>query len=305
MDSFGTGAKAIMVIFGILVMGALIGGCAGCTRIEAGHVGIIINYAGDNRGVGEIPTTTGWTFFNPITQTVFEYPTYVQTAVWTRNVEEGSPTNEEISFNSKDGLNITADVSFSYQLGDKYIPHFYVKFRSDDLGKFTHGFLRNIARDHFVGEGGRYTAEEIYATKTEEFVRKVRELVNKDLADIGVTIEQFGFIGAPRPPASIIEAINNKVAATQNAMRVENELRQAKAAAQKAVADAEGKAQSQVAAARGEAESNRILVQSITPQLIEWRKLSIQEQWISRWNGQRPQVEGAPGTGMMFQVTPK
>ena len=291
----------IYILLGIIVASVTMVGCGGCTRIDAGHGGIVINYAGDSRGVGELPTTTGWTTYNPFTQAVFEYPTFVQTAIWTRSKDEGSLLNEEISFNSKDGLNITGDISFSYQLSLNKIPHFYVKFRSDDIKVWTHTFLRNIARDHFVGIGGRYTAEEIYATKTEEFISRVKELINRDLDSVGVTIEQFGFIGAPRPPQQIIDAINNKVAATQNAMRVENELRQATGEAQKKVAAAKGDAESRIQYARGEAESNRILVASITEPLIKWRSLSIQEQWIARWKGEPPQVV-AGGSALMYQL---
>lgn len=84
-------------------------------------------------------------------------------------------------------------------------------------------------------------------------------------------IEQFGFIGAPRPPQSVIDALNAKVAATQLAMRTENELRAAKAEAEKTIAKA-----------RGEAEANRILTQSITPQLLQWRQLDITEKAIQK-----------------------
>lgn len=294
--------KSIISMLAVVFISMTFVGCIGCTRIDAGHVGIIVNYAGDSRGVSELPTTTGWTTYNPFTQTVYEYPTYVQTAVWTRSSTEGSTLNEEISFNSKDGLNITGDISFSYQLSADKVPHFYVKFRSDDITKFTHSFLRNIARDHFVGVGGHYTAEEIYATKTEQFVSEVKALINTNVNPFGITIEQFGFIGAPRPPQQIIDAINAKVAATQNAMRVENELRQATGEAQKKVATARGDADSRIQAARGEAEANRMLVLSITPQLIEWRKLYINEQWIQKWHGDMPSVVSGGNNGMIYQL---
>jgi regulator of protease activity HflC (stomatin/prohibitin superfamily) len=297
--------RQVTFVLGILLTSVLLAGCAGCTRIDAGHVGIVVNLAGDQRGVSDLPTTTGWTTYNPFTQQVYEYPTFVQTAIWTRSAEEGSPSNEEISFNCKDGLNITADISFSYQLAADKVPHFYVKFRIDDLYKFTHSFLRNIARENFTKVAGRYTAEEVYATKTAQFVDSVRAGINAELNPYGVTVEQFGFVGAPRPPQGVVDAINAKVVATQKAIQIENELRQAQGEAQKTVAKAEGQAKSQIAAARGEAEANRILVASITPQLIQWRQLSINEQWISRWNGQQPSVVTGDGRGMIYQLPQK
>ena len=261
-----------------------------CTRIGPGHAGIKINYAGTYKGVEDIPLRTGWVWINPLSQEVFEYPTFVQTAVWTHNKEEGSSTNEEISFNTKEGLIVTGDISLSYSLVREKVPAFYIKFRSDDLNLFTHGYLRNVARDQFNEVAGKYSVEEIYGPKKEQFLNEVIGRLNSRLDTIGVSLEQFGFIGAPRPPKIVIDAINAKITATQQAMQSENELRKTEAEANKVVAKA-----------RGEAESNRILSQSINQQLIAWRQLQITEQAIAKWNGQRPMVEGGE-SGLLLQI---
>jgi regulator of protease activity HflC (stomatin/prohibitin superfamily) len=296
-------AKGLATSMRLLVLSLVpfLAGCAGCTVVNPGYVGIKVNMLGSNRGVQDIPMVTGWVFYNPFTQRIYEYPTFVQTAAWTRSPHEGSPSNEEVTFNDKSGLVITADISLSYQLQPDKVPHFYVKFRSDDLAQFTHGFLRNIARDAFNEVGGTYAVEEIYGAKKEEVVLKVRERINGQVSDIGVVLQQFGFIGAPRPPQNVIESINMKIAATQNAMRVENEVRQTQAEAQKAVAKAEGEAKAAIARAEGEAKANRVLAESITPELLQWRNLQITEQAVARWDGKRPMVEGQ-GSGMLLQI---
>lgn len=286
---------------GLVALLLLLSGCAGCTVVSPGYVGIKVNMVGSDRGVQDIPVVTGWVFNNPLTQQVYEYPTFVQTAQWTKDPNEGSPINEEVSFNSKEGLIITADISLSYQIEASKVPNFYVKFRNDDLRLFTHGFLRNIARDSFNEVAGTYVVEEIYGPKKEEFVTKVRERINHQVADIGVILQQFGFIGAPRPPQNVIDAINSKIAATQNAMRAENELRQTQAEAQKFVAKAEGEARATIARAEGEAKANLALAQSITRPLLEWRQLQITEQAVARWDGRRPTVEGSGG-GLLLQI---
>lgn len=286
---------------GLLAIAVLITGCAGCTVVNPGYVGIKVNMVGSDRGVQDIPVVTGWVFYNPFTQRVYEYPTFVQTAQWTKDPHEGSPQNEEVSFNSKEGMLMQADISLSYQLDGAKVPSFYVKFRSDDLNHFTHGFLRNIARDAFNEVAGKYEVEVIYGPKKEEVVAKVRERINAEVADIGISLQQFGFIGAPRPPQNVIDAINSKIAATQNAMRAENELRQTQAEAQKFVAKAEGEARAAIARAEGEAKANLVLAQSITRPLLEWRQLQITEQAVAKWDGRRPTVEGQGG-GLLLQI---
>lgn len=265
-------------------------GCVGCTVVGPGYAGIKVNMTGDNRGVDKLPIETGYVWYNPFTQSVFEYPTFVQTAIWTQNPKEGSPNDESITFNSQEGLVISGDISLSYQLDYKMVPAFYVKFRNDDLNGFTHGYLHNVARDAFNEIGATYTVDQIYGEKKDELLRKVVQYINAHVQPFGVTIVQFGFIGALRLPQGVVDALNAKIQATQNAMRVQNEVLMAQAEAQKSVAKAQG-----------EAKSNQILTASITPQLLEWRRLQITEEAVQRWNGARPLVEGS-GSGMLLQI---
>jgi regulator of protease activity HflC (stomatin/prohibitin superfamily) len=266
---------------------------AGCYKVvEPGYVGIKVNMSGDDRGVDQLPIETGRVSYNPFTQQVYAYPTFVQTAVWTHSLDEGKAVNEEITFTTQDQMQVAADISLAYHLIDKRVPYFYVKFRSDDLTAFTHGFMRNLAREKFDGIAGKYKIEQIMGDNL-PFLTEVRVALQKDLALIGVEIDQFGLVGAPRPPPAVIEAINAKVGAVQNAIRAENEIRQAEAEAKKSIAYA-----------KGQAESNQLLANSISPSLLEWRRLAINEKMIDKWNGVRPNVEAGAGTGFMFNIQP-
>jgi regulator of protease activity HflC (stomatin/prohibitin superfamily) len=131
-------------------------------------VGIKVDLAGSQRGVEDLPIRTGWVFYNPAGSKVVEYPTYVQTAKWTHDLNEGRPINEEISFNTLQGLTVYGDISLSYHLDPAKVPAFYVKFRNDDIDQFTHGFLRNVARDSMNRVAANYTVEEIMGEKKPE-----------------------------------------------------------------------------------------------------------------------------------------
>jgi regulator of protease activity HflC (stomatin/prohibitin superfamily) len=122
------------------------------------------------------------------------------------------------------------------------------------------------------------------------------------MSPVGVNIQQFGFIGAPRVPEVIAAAITAKAQAIQNAERAQNELAQTQAEAAKKIAEADGDAKSEVSRAQGEAEANRIRQASLTPQLLELRRLENQRVLIDRWNGQLPQVESGSGNGIMLQL---
>lgn len=292
------GGAALALLFAVLLFFHYI---AAVTRIGAGYEGVEILLSGSQRGPSEIPIRTGWVFYSPLRSQIIEFPTYVQTVKWTKNLNEGRPINEEMNFNSKEGLEISANVSLSYAIAPEKVPDFYLKYRVNNLESFTHGILRDIVRNSLNEVASTYTVEEIYGEHKAEFLHKVQELIQEKVRAVGVGIQQFGFIGAPTVPEVIASAITAKAQAIQNAERARNELAQTQAEAAKKIAEAEGTAKSAVTLAQGEAEANKIRQSSLTPQLLELRRLENQRALIEHWNGQLPQVE-TNGNGMMLQL---
>src|SRR5713226_8639003 len=191
------GAIGIGVILVLLVLGVLL---LRVTRIGAGHVGVEINLAGKQRGASEIPVRTDWVVHSPLSSQIIEFPAYVQTVKWTKDVNEGHPVNEEMGFNSKEGMEIFVDVSLSYAIDPLHVPDFYVKYRVSDLDVFTHGILRDIVRNSLNEVASTYNVEDIYGDRKAEFLRKVQSMIDQKVAPVGVGVQQFGFIGAPRVP---------------------------------------------------------------------------------------------------------
>lgn len=273
------------------------------TRIEAGYVGVEINLAGTQRGASDIPVRTGWVFYSPLKTQIIEFPTFVQTVKWTRDLNEGHAINEEMGFNSKEGMQIFSDVSLSYAIDSAKVPDFYVKYRVNELDGFTHGILRDIVRNSLNEIASTYNVEDIYGVRKAEFLQKVQDMIQAKVAPVGVGIQQFGFIGAPRVPEVIAQSITAKARAVQEAERARNELAMTQAEAAKKIAEAEGDAQSAINRAKGEAEANRIRLSSLTPQLLELRRLENQRALIDKWNGQLPTVESAGnGSGLLLQL---
>lgn len=270
---------------------------AGCTRIGPGHVGIVVNMAGGSKGVQDYPARTGWVFYNPISESVMEYPTFMQTAVWTANPNEGDSDcekcDESLTFTNSDQMQVAADISLAYQLLPDKVPAFYVTFRSDDIRHFTHGYLRNIAREKLDSVAGRYRIEQIMGDNA-PLIAEVRKQLQAELTPIGVELKQFGFIGAPRPPASVTQTINENNQAMQVSRRKQNELAQVQADAAKVIAQAEGARTATLIAADADSKYNRMLAESLTPLLV-------QNRTISKWDGKLPQVSGQSGMVPMIQ----
>lgn len=289
------------LLFAIFMAGGL-SGC-GCTHVEPGHIGVEIDSCSGG-GVKDATVPVGYHTTGACTSIV-EYPVFVQTAVWTKSPSEGHPTNEEITFTNADQMQISVDISLAYQLAPNKVPAFYSKFKADQLDSFTHGFLRNMAREKFDAAGGKYRIDQIMGDNA-IFLKEVRDALQKDLDPYGVTISQFGFIGAPRPPETVIQAINLKLVATQKSIQIENELRQAEAEGRKRVAQADADAKAEIAKATGdaaarrlqadaEAYANKTITSSLTSELVEYRK-------VQKWDGKLPQVQSGSNAGTLLQL---
>jgi transcriptional regulator len=92
--------------------------------------------------------------------------------------------NDEISFQSSEGLRFNADVNVSYQLTGAQVPRFYVKFRSDDLEQFTHGFFRDAVRNAFKLSTA-YRAEDINGVRQSELIDRELDQVRQAMAQWG------------------------------------------------------------------------------------------------------------------------
>ncbi|HET7440548.1 MAG TPA: SPFH domain-containing protein [Terriglobales bacterium] len=298
----------LLVIAGIVLLNIV-----RVTRIGAGYVGVEINLAGSQRGAQDIPVRTGWVFYSPLKTQVIGFPTFVQTVKWTADIHEGHPLNEELVFNSKEGQEVRADVSLSYAIEPAKVPEFYVKYRTDDLERFTHGILKDIVRNSLNEVASTYTLEDIYGENKARFLRESRDRVQSAVSPVGVQIQQFGFIGKPRFTAAIEQAITQKTQAITEAERARNQLAVTQAEMAKMVAEAEGQARSEIARAqgdatshieraKGEAEANRVRQASITPQLLEWKRLENQRALVDKWNGELPRMIVGEKSGMLMPL---
>jgi regulator of protease activity HflC (stomatin/prohibitin superfamily) len=122
-----------------------------------------------------------------------------------------------------------------------------------------------------------FNAEEL-VTKRDQVRMQIEELIRTNLkpyhvnVDVsGVSITDFQF------SSDYASAIEQKQVAQQRAQQAEYELQQAKVEAER-----------QIAQAQGQSEAQKLLQQTLTPQLI-------QQQAIAKWDGRLPNVVGGNG----------
>lgn len=224
-------------------------------RIDAGHDGILVKMYGSDRGVQDVSLVTGRIWYNPFTESVYEYPTFVQTYDF-----------EAFTVNAKDGSEFTVDPTVSLYIQKGETPRIFKKYRKE-LQEVAETAIYNHIRDAFRIQMNKYTTDEIVSSR-EKFENDIQIQINKILEQEGFKLEQL--TSGLKYPESIVNAVNAKNKAVQDAMKVENELRISEAWAKKLVVEAEA-----------EKKANELKNQALTPLLI-------QQQFIDKWDGKLP-----------------
>jgi regulator of protease activity HflC (stomatin/prohibitin superfamily) len=272
--------RKIVISLVVIVLVAMVGfSTVSCTRIDAGHVGIKVNLYGTDKGVQDIVEVSGMVWYNPVTTQIYEFPTYVQHKVWTLDTNEDSPTNEEFTVTTRDGLSLSFDVGLDYTVIPSKVADIFRTYRKD-LKQITSEFIRTLVRNAYNNTASKYTAEDM-VSKRSEYETQVKEMLSKDMDKGGFIVTQVAILGKIRMPQTLEDAVNSKIKAVQDAIRAENEKQRTIAEAQKEIEQAKGKAEAMRINSEAEANANRALTTTMSPLLI-------QKMMIEKWDGKLP-----------------
>ena len=187
-----------------------------CERVEPGHVGIKVANWGSDAGVSEQSLGVGMYYAGPGIS-IYEYPIYSSTYTWTKDENEGSPTNEEFNFQDKNGLSLSADVSVAYRVDPVKAPILFQKYRTNMEG-IVSGPIRTAIRNAIVEEASNLGVEEIYGPKKAYLIAKAHEHVVNYFRPYGLEIEQLYWASNVRVPDAVMKQINQKIANEQAAL---------------------------------------------------------------------------------------
>ena len=236
-----------IVIFTIFV--------SSCTRIDAGHEGIKVHLYGNNKGVDDVELVSGMVWFNPISEMVYEYPTFVQTVDY-----------EPFIFNSKDGSVFTFDPTVMLNIKPGTASQVFVKYRKD-LDEIINTSLVPYIHDAFKSEINSRTDNELISNQVEfqdAIEARLAEELGKENFIVGKVTTGIVY------PKALTDAIMAKNKAIQDQARVENEILVAQKEAEK-----------MLITARAEKEANELKTKGLTPAILE-------QMWIEKWNGVLP-----------------
>ena len=270
----------IVIVCSMFLFGA-------CSRVPAGHVGVKVYLLGGNKGVDieEMPVGRYWVGFN---EELYIFPIFQQNYVWTKDSREGSPDDESFTFQTKEGMEVNADIGISYSIDPKMVTKLFQTYRKG-VDEITNIYLRNHVRDAINQIASTMPVESVYGEGKAKMLVEVQKLVTDKVSPLGIKIDKIYMIGTFRLPKPVLDALNSKIEATQKAQQLENEIRGKEAEAKKLVAEATGKAEARMKEAKAEADANDLITNSITPTLVEYMK-------VQKWNGVGPTTLLGSGT---------
>ncbi len=257
----------------------------GClNKVPAGNVGIKVYLLGTSKGVESEELGVGryWIGFN---EELYLFPTFKQNYSW--------QASQGFKFQTKEGMEVQADIGITYYLEQSKIHKIFQKYRRG-IDEITDTFLRNHVRDALNSIASDMEVESVYGKGKSNFIVEVEKKVRSQIEAEGIIIEKLYIVGSFKLPKAVTSALNRKIEATQRAEQRENELREAEAEAKKKIAEADGKGKSLVKIAKADAESkllkaeaeakaNQLVSKSLTEPLIKYKS-------IETWNGELPKV---------------
>lgn len=254
---------------------------AACTKVPAGNVGIKVYLLGGSKGVDIEEKGPGrhWVGFN---EEMYLFPTFTQNYTWAKDCQEGDCTNEELGFQTVEGLAVTADVGISYHIQPDKAPLIFQKYRKG-VDEITDIYLRNMVRDSLVKNASSMPVETVYGAGKTKLITQVQKDIADQVGPLGIIVEKIYWVGELRLPQTVVASINAKIQMTQQAQMAQNEVARAKAQADVKIANALGSAESLRIVSEAQANAMRVKANAITanPEIVAYTA-------VEKWDGHLP-----------------
>lgn len=269
-------AGSILAIVGIAVCGF------NCVYTQdAGEVNVIRNFGGSIAGYRAEP---GIHFKAPWQDTV-TYDTRNNVVSFIKDGTEdyfgGSANGPQVTVNDSAGASANIDIQVNYSLSPEAAVELYKNYGTQE------NFVRNIVavdvRSLPRELSGQFTTIEML-TNRGEFSHTIQEALAEKWADDGLIVEQVT-VQDVRYSQSIIDSYTNAQVSDVERQRAEN---------QQAVAEIE--AETLIINSEAQAESNRIISESLTPELISYKYIEALE------NSSSVYVVPSDGSGIILDL---
>lgn len=293
--ALGGFTTAAILIFAIVVF-------LFCTvRIPAGYVGVVYNM---NGGISDKTLSQGFHIVAP-TQNVTTYSIGIEQSYLTASKDGDSDSDESFEVPSNDGKGLTVDMTFTYRYDADRVADTFTRFKGQSGKDVKNSFIKPNIMSWTKEVTAKYSVIDLLGDKRATLNSELTDYLKQKFEPYGIVIESVSLINID-PDEETRSAVQKKVNAQQDLelAKIEQQTANVNAEKEKEVAitkanqekeTAQINAEAKLIEAQAEAESNRLIAQSLTPELIEKQK-------YEKWDGKLPTVQAGGNSSIIVDA---
>ena len=266
---------AIFVAF-LIAVGAVL-----CTeRVHTGYVGVVYSA----NGVEQQTISQGWHFMSPLKH-VSEFPITQQRVVFS-NAPSDYGTKEHADWHidaPANGGTIAINLTVNYNFLPEHVVELYTKFGGMDGESLMESKIQNDIIAYVKEVTPQFSVMQIYSDDRAGVNTAITNYLNEKLtAEYGINVSSALIVDA-QPDDTLMQKIRAKEQAKQDAEIAELNKQTALAQAETDKVKAQTEADVKMIEAQAEADANKVLSESITPELIQMKEAEarLKHGWIT------------------------
>lgn len=294
--SLGGIATAVIIALVVIVLFV-------CTvRIPAGYVGVVYNM---NGGISDKTLTQGFHVISP-TQNVTTYSIGIEQSYLTASKDGDSDNDESFEVPSNDGKGLTVDMTFTYRYDADRVADTFTRFKGQSGKDVKNSFIKPNIMSWTKEVTAKYSVIDLLGDKRATLNSELTDYLKQKFEPYGIVIESVSLINID-PDEETRSAVQKKVNAQQDLelAKIEQQTANVNAEKEKEVAitkanqekeTAQINAESKLIEAQAQADANRLISQSLTPELIR-------QQMYEKWDGKLPTVQAGNDSSVIVDTS--
>lgn len=294
--SLGGIATAVIIALVVIVLFV-------CTvRIPAGYVGVVYNM---NGGISDRTLTQGFHVISP-TQSVTTYSIGIEQSYLTASKDGDSSDDESFEVPSNDGKGLTVDMTFTYRYDADRVADTFTRFKGQSGKDVKNSFIKPNIMSWTKEVTAKYSVIDLLGDKRATLNSELTDYLKQKFEPYGIVIESVSLINID-PDEETRSAVQKKVNAQQDLelAKIEQQTANVNAEKEKEVAitkanqekeTAQINAEAKLIEAQAQADANRLISQSLTPELIR-------QQMYDKWNGKLPTVQAGNDSSVIVDTS--
>lgn len=266
---------AIFVAF-LIAVGTVL-----CTeRVHTGYVGVVYSA----KGVEQQTISQGWHFMSPLKH-VSEFPITQQRVVFSNSPSDyGTKEHADWHIDAPaNGGTIAINLTVNYNFLPEHVIELYTKFGGMDGESLMESKIQNDIIAYVKEVTPQFSVMQIYSDDRAGVNTAITNYLNEKLtAEYGINVSSALIVDA-QPDDTLMQKIRAKEQAKQDAEIAELNKQTALAQAETDKVKAQTEADVKMIEAQAEADANKVISESITPELIQMKEAEarLKHGWVT------------------------